>query len=79
MQNKHFRKGRGIFSRGKISLISGIISSLGYFVIKDLEKENSFIKNTLKKIPYFNRITTNSNEKNYRIVGDSTITKEDEK
>jgi|GEM_PF-7025765 len=41
-------KNRFRFKMGKASLITGIISSIGFFIIKDLKKENSLIKNTLK-------------------------------
>jgi hypothetical protein len=40
------------FSFGKTTLISSIIGSVGYFVVSDLKKENSIIKNTIKKIPF---------------------------
>ncbi|MCK4796582.1 MAG: hypothetical protein KAT05_04330 [Spirochaetes bacterium] len=76
MQNRsQFRKGGKKITKGKITLISGIISSFGYFVIKDLKKENSLIKNTLKKIPFLNKTLINSdkkNEENFRIIDDST-------
>ena len=44
---------RRLYKGGRISIIGGIITTIGGLVINDLKKENSIIKNTLKKIPYF--------------------------
>lgn len=38
------------FRFGRASIISTLIGSAGYFIINDLKKENSLIKNIFKKI-----------------------------
>lgn len=63
MQNK-FR-----FRFGKAALISSLISSAGYFVINDLKKENSLIRNAFKKIPFMQKYFSKDN--NIRIDSDN--------
>ena len=70
MQNK-FR-----FRFGKATLISSLIGSVGYFVVNDLKKENSLIKNTFKKIPFVNKLfikknNTQIDSNNMRIINES--------
>lgn len=52
------------FRFGKATLISSIIGSVGYFVVKDLKKENSLIRNTIRKIPFVNKYFIKNNNNN---------------
>lgn len=65
------------FRFGKGALITSVISSVGYFVINDLKKENSLIKNTLKRISFLNKTFIKDSNKtqidsnNIRVINES--------
>ena len=64
------------FRKGKFALITSILGSAGYFVVNDLKKENSLIKNTFKKIPFVNKLfikknNTQIDSNNMRIINES--------
>ena len=71
---------RKLYRGGKISLIGGIIATVGSFVIKDLRKEDSIIKHALLKIPFlkkrFLKKYDDQEEDNYRIIENSINTKD---
>ena len=64
------------FRLGKGTLISSVIGYIGYFIVNDLKKENSLIKNTFRKIPLIknkiikdnNKLQENSN--NIRVINE---------
>lgn len=62
MQNK-FQLRKGMKKFAKNSFISGLVTTIGYFVIKDLKNENSIIINSLKKIPYIKKYFNNYKNK----------------
>ena len=76
MQNK-FQLRKGMRKFAKNSFISGIVTTIGYFVVKDLKNENSIIINSLKKIPYIKKYLDNYKNKfdnnNIEIINNSNI------
>ena len=76
MQNK-FQLRKGMRKFAKNSFISGIVTTIGYFVVKDLKNENSIIINSLKKIPYIKNYLDNYKNKfdnnNIEIINNSNI------
>jgi len=55
---------------GKTGVISGILGTIGYFVISDLSKEDSVIKALINKLPFFKRKEISDDKGKYYIVDD---------
>jgi len=53
------------YGRGTVGVVSGLLGTVGYFVINDLSKEDSIIKGLVRKLPFFKKKYISENTKSY--------------
>ena len=58
------------FGKETVGVVSGILGTIGYFVISDLSKEDSLIKELFRKIPLFKKNYISDSKEEYYIVDD---------